>query len=809
MKKYSLIIVLLICCINLNAQHFPGSITVQVLQQGRPVPGATTTLLNARDSSFVQVTAADSLGKLQFSNLAAGEYLLKVSFATHEFIYPERVELTGQNPAPGAIIFVLPVVNHTLSEVTVKATKPAFKQLADRTIINIDAGVTNAGATVLEVLEKSPGVSVDRSGMIAIKGRTGVLVMIDNKPTYMDGAELVSLLESMNAGQAESIEIIDTPPASFDAGGAVGIINIKTKKSTKDGFNGQLNTAFGHGRYYKNNNSVLLNYRNGKWNYFMNYGMTANRNFMKLYALRTYFEADGKSPGSVLEQLSRITGSGFNHTLRAGTDYNLSDKTTVGMLLNGTLLNRKNPGNATATWLNDEGLADSIIHTNSLNHTRWRNAGINLNLRQRFRSNEELGVDVDYITYDTRNRQGFTNSLQTHGGYEEQIKGDLDGAINIYTAKADYIRSFENDFKWSIGAKFSYIHTNNMAAYFNLISDNWLPDYGKTNHFIYKERIQALYTSLDKRWHQVELKAGLRYEYTSYDGRQLGNAVVPDSNFTRNYHGLFPTMVLSWQADSANQFSITASRRIERPPFQKLNPFHVVINKYTYQQGNPYFRPQYTWNTGFGYSYNSLFNASVDFNHLKDYASQIIYSDSTGTIYYTEGNVGRMWNISLSLSGRKSLTSWWTVYGDFTLIQKNMETMLWRLYKAKFTQFNGGLTHQFRLKNGWAAEISGTYFSKSQQDIQEIVLPTSMLSAGVSKQVLKNKATINLTFRDMFYTQRMAGDTYFQLAHEYFHIKRDTRVINLSLTYRFGRQTKQQGIRSGGAGSELERVGVS
>lgn len=790
-------------------QHYKAQIALRVLADGQPAVASTVSLLRAADSSIIQTNNADSSGHTVFNDLPEGIYILKISHSNYAELYSGIISVQANTASINELKFELLQKHSTLKEVSIVVNKPPIQQLADRTIINIDASITNTGSTILEVLEKSPGVSVDRGGNISLKGRPGVLVTIDNKPVYVTGADLITLLGSMNSGQAEVIEIIDNPPASFDASGNAGIINIKTKKNKQEGFNAHLNLSFGHGRYYKNNNSLMLNYRSPRWNYFLNYSMNANKNFMNLYALRTYYKADGKTPESVLEQPTRITGSGFNHTIRAGADYYISNKTTVGVALTGSTLGRSNPGSATALWKNAEGQTDSSIYTGSDNTTRWTNGGINFNLRQQLSSNQELTADVDYLKYDIKSKQQFENLLLAPGGYKEALKGDLDAAINIYTAKLDYTHQLQNQWKWQAGLKSSYIHTNNLAAYFNLANQNWQPDLGKTNHFVYKENIQALYTSAEKNLGKFSLQAGLRYEYTGYIANQLGNSIIKDSSFSRNYHSLFPSLLFSWQADSLNQFSITAGRRIERPAFQKLNPFVFVINKYTFQQGNPFFRPQYTWNTGFNYSFNNIFNAGLDYSYVKDYFSQIFLSDSTGTMVYTEGNVGRMWNLALSVSIQKSISSWWNISADLTLSHKNMHAQLWRYYTASFTQFNGSIVNQFRFSKGWSAELSGNYYSKSQQDIQEIVLPTGMVSAGVSKQVLKNKGTLKLTVRDIFYNQRMAGDTYFEQAHEYFKITRDTRVCSISFSYRFGKQNKPASIRSGGADAEKERVGNS
>lgn len=783
-----------------------GSILLSVIsEQQSPLPNATIELLKLPDSAIIQSKISDRDGKVTLQDILPGDYVCRISMAGYVNVISEKMTVAAESVNEKTV--VLSFAAKTLAEVTLSARKPPVQQLPDKTVINIDAGITNAGATVLEVLEKSPGISVDRSGNISMKGKQGVLVLMDGKPLYISGPELITLLENMNASQAELIELMDNPPAKYDASGNAGIINIKTKKNRQRGFNGSINVSYGQGRYYKSNNSLSLNYRNDKFNYFFNYNVSANKNFMRLYALRTYYKADEKTIDALLEQPTFMTASGSNNVLKMGADYAMNTKTTIGVVASGSSFGRKNPGDATAEWLNTGGGTDSIIFTHSDNRTQWKNGGLNLNLRHVFSAKSELTADLDLIDYDINTQQVFENTLDAPGGYKEASKGVLEANISIYAAKADYVKKFSGNAKMEAGWKSSYIKTNNLAEYFFMQVGNWQPDFGKTNHFLYDENIHALYGNVEKQQGAITAQLGLRYELTGYKARQAGNSQVKDSSFSRNYGGLFPTVFLSWQADSANQFTVSAGRRIERPAFQKLNPFVFVINKYTYQRGNPFYRPQYTWNTGITHSYKNMLTTSLDYSMVKDYFSQIFLKDSTGSFVYTEGNVGKMKSLSLTVSFQSSVFPWWFISADATLTHKRMKSDLWRTFNVSFTQMNINITNQLRLGRGWSAELSGMYTSKSQQDLQEVLDPTGQVSVGLAKQLLKNKGTLKLSFRDIFYTQAMAGLTTFYQSNEYFKITRDSRVCSISFTYRFGRQFKALPQRAGGAGEEMDRVG--
>jgi hypothetical protein len=294
---------------------------------------------------------------------------------------------------------------------------------------------------------------------------------------------------------------------------------------------------------------------------------------------------------------------------------------------------------------------------------------------------------------------------------------------------------------------------------------------------------------------------------TRYDARQLGNALVKDSSFSRKYNSLFPSVSLSFEEDSSNTFSLNVSRRIDRPAFQKLNPFLFIINKYTYQRGNPFYRPQFTWNVALTHLYKNILITGVSYSVTKDYFSQIFPLDSNGIVIYTEGNLGRLQNYAVSVGLQLSPLPWWSFSLQTVVNKKKMEGIITRRMVADITQYTINLNNQFRFQRGWSGELSGFYNSTSQQDIQEIVDPAGQLSFGVAKTVLNNQGTVKFAARDVFYTNWIKGLTSFTNATEYFKVTRDTRVITISFTWRFGKAIKPTKRSEGSAGDEVQRVG--
>jgi iron complex outermembrane recepter protein len=695
-----------------------------------------------------------------------------------------------------------------LQEVTVTSRKPPIQLFPGKTVVNVDAAVTNTGATLLEVLEKSPGVTIDRNGNISLKGKQGVLIMIDGKPSQVSGTELNNLLSGITASQVDQIEIMDNPSAKYDASGNAGIINIKTKKSRQKGFNGNVSLALGQGRFSRTVNNLSLNHYSGKINLFANINVNMNRNFMRMYALRKYYEKDNITFMAILDQPSYLRGRAPSQNIKTGLDYFITRKTTLGTVFNFTDFSRTTTGANQAVWKDAEGNNDSAIITTNNHKDRLKSYAVNFNVRHSFNATSEISADFDYLGYRINNNLFFNNQLKDTGGYNEDVTGHIPSELNIFTGKADYTENFRNQLKFEGGWKSSHIRTNNIAEYFLRTGTTTIPDFGKTNHFIYEETIHAAYASLEKKMKKLTLQGGLRYEYTTYNAHQLGNEVRKDSSFSRKYDGLFPNAVASWKIDSLNGLSLTVGRRIDRPRFQSLNPFVFVINKYTYQSGNPYFIPQYTWNTELSHTYKDILVTSLSFSYTKDYFSQIFYQDSTGIITYTEGNLDNMKNVGLSVTTQLSPFNWWMFSFEGVVNHKMIKGFVWNERKASLTQANFNLSNQFSFPKGWSAELSGFYMLR-EQELQEVTYPTGQLSFGIAKQIFKNKGTIKLTVRDILYTQKMEGFTNFKQATEYFIIKRDTRTASISFTYRFGKQIRIQQRTQGGAEDEMRRVNTT
>lgn len=809
MKKVEVILLcalLLLCAFLAKGQSGLPTENFQVTvvnQQKEALEGAVVELLQGADKKLLKTAVTNKSGLSVFYIKISADQLIRVNYVGYE---TGLFTIGASQLVNKKILLVLVASAKTLGNVSVSSRKPFIQQAQGKTIVNVDASVTNAGTTILEVLEKSPGVMVDKSGGLSLQGKTGVLVLIDDKPTYVSGGDLNNLLSGMSSSQVEQIELITSPSAKYDASGNAGIINIKTKKNRQIGFNGTASASFAQGRYAKNNNSLVVNYRNGKFNTFFTWSSNFSKSFMDIYALRKYFTNNGTLL-SMLDQPTLFISSNTSNTLKGGFDFYASPRTTLGLSFTGIAVNRKNNSDAFANWKNAAGVTDSTIRTFGDTRNRFRNGGINLNAKHNLSKLQELSADLDYLSYDLSNNQSFSNLLQASGGYREGARGSLPATISIRSAKLDHVVQAGKNARLESGYKISHIKTDNLAAYELFDGTAWKDDLNKSNHFLYKETINALYSGFEQKLSRLSFQLGLRYENTHYDAHQLGNARQKDSAFSKKYSGFFPSGYISLQADSSNTFTLTAGRRIDRPPFQRLNPYVSIINKYTYERGNPFFLPQYSWNMELSHQYKQWLTTTLSYSIIKDYFSQLFLNEGNDILVYTNGNVGRMYNLGISVAVQSNPLSWWTLSGQAIYNHKELKGYQNVSYHSNISQLNLSMNNQFKAGKLYTLELSGFYTTRARNDLQELLYPTGQLSAGIARPVFNKKGTLRISIRDLFFTQAMEGLTDFPGAEEYFILKRDTRVINLGLSYRFGKPLKTARRNSGSAKDEIERVG--
>lgn len=774
--------------------------------QGNPLAGSVAELLTAGRIP-VATSLADTLGEFLFSNLKAGDYQVKISAKGFQDAFSGMIRLADSAKGNTGTI-TAQAKTQTLQGVVVTSRKPLIEVKADKTILNVDAAISNTGSYALDVLEKAPGVSVDKDGNISLKGKQGVIILIDGKQTYLSGTELANYLRNIPASNLDLIEIMTNPSAKYDASGNAGIINIKTKKQKQKGFNGSANIAYGQGFYPKLNSSLNLNYRVGKVNMFTTLSANTRKNRRLLDINRKYVRQDG-SVNAEFDQQSREERESENYNAKVGMDYFISKKTTLGFVVSGYTVPTEKQGHSTSFLKDGNGITDSIVFSRNNEDVTWKHLAANLNLRHQIDSaGQEVTADFDYLTYRSKYIQQFTNEsfnpnwVKRNG---DELTGDLPSTIEIYTAKIDYTKPLAKALKFESGYKFSKAATDNTAEYYSVVNGVKYADYEKTNRFAYEEFIHAGYVNLNKEWKKWSVQTGLRVESTSYSGHQFGNPMQSDSAFKKSYTSAFPTLYVGYKASPNHNFSASYGRRINRPDYEDLNPFLFFLDKYTYNSGNPYLKPMYSNVGEISHTYKDWLTTTFNYSYTKDLFNQVFEERGYATLL-KQGNFGEEHNTSLSLNAMFAVKKWWKGnvyvegrYRDYTGLIAN------EIVKRHGGAFLVQSQNNFTFGEGWGAELGGV-FRSTAVDGQMEIKSIGQLNIGVQKQVSK-KGVIKFNVRDIFLTMAPRGDINFQSTRAHFQQTNDTRVATLSFQYKFGKPIKGVSKRkTGGSTEEQSRV---
>lgn len=436
-----------------------------VLAANAPVEFATITLHRAADSAVVKTEFSDAQGRFQLEAPSGARYRVSAAQVGFARYWSAPFEL----PAFGLALpaFALQASAATaLKEVTVTARKPLFERQADRTIVNVEDSPLSAGSTTLDVLARSPGVTVGSGDNLSLKGRQGVLVMIDGKRVAMTGTELADYLRNLPADQLKNIELITNPPAKYDAQGSAGIIAINLKKDQRQGTNGNLSASVGRGRYNKYNTSLTLNHRHGKLNAFGTYGYADREGFQALTIHRDFLSS-GQITGTS-DQENFVHVRNFAHTYKAGLDYNLTERTTVGLSVNGQAVRVPQDGTSTAVQADATGTPTRRYLADNERSLRFPNAAANLNFKHVFADSlgaRELTADADYAQFRSIRLQTLTTNFSLPVQSPVILDSDQRGTLTIQSFKADYTQPLNKLTKLEAGVKTSLVNSDNNVLF--------------------------------------------------------------------------------------------------------------------------------------------------------------------------------------------------------------------------------------------------------------------------------------------------------------------------------------------------------
>jgi iron complex outermembrane receptor protein len=796
------IITILVTALSLHvtAQQVTGNVKDA---DGNPLSGATVTLL--RDSAIVKLGVTNAKGFYTFSSVKPGTYRVRSSFIGYKnsvsapfAVAADAVKVPDQQ---------LVKAGGQLKEVALTSQKPIVEVKADKMIVNVEGTINSVGSDALELLRRSPAVTIDKDDNISMSGKNGVQVYIDGRQTPLAGQDLANYLKSLQSSNIEAIELITNPSAKYDAAGNAGIINIRLKKNKSFGTNGSVNAGFNEGITPKYNAGFTINYRNKKINLFGNYGYNKSSNDARLNLDRTVADTNFSQKGA-------ISFKNKSHNFKGGADYFIDKKNTLGVIVNGTFADPRvnNYGYTTITYV-PTNRVDRVLIANNTNALKRHNVNFNLNYSYINPNGKNLTLNADHGTYKLSSDQYQPNYYYDPSGQNfknsEIYELIAPTTININSFKADWEQNYAKG-KLGIGGKTAFIKTNNDFQFYDVTPSGNQFNKDNSNTFAYKENINAGYVNYNRQFKGLMIQAGVRIENTTTEGNSIGltkNAGVYtkfDSTFKRDYTDVFPSGAITFNKNPKSQLNFTYSRRIDRPAYQDLNPFEFRLDAYTYMKGNINLRPQYTNSFGVTHTYMYKLNTTLNYSHIKDLFVQLPDVANVSRAVLSKKNLATQDIVSLNISypyQHKSYSLFANMNGNYSKYKADLGPNR----KIDLDAVGASLFMQNTLKfaKTFTAELSGFYNSPTIYQGSFKAKALWNIDAGLQKQVMKGRGTLKASVSDVFNSLKFRGHTEFAGQVASFTQKGETRMLKLNFVYRFG-SNQVKGARQRALGAEEE-----
>lgn len=815
--KFTLLVGLLMAAGGVSAAINRGNITGNVVDKlsSKPIPYAVVTLGLLPDTTVKKSVQTDASGSYVFNQVPDGSYVVTAHMVGYGRKHSSPL-VCRQN---AVTVETLAMENLVISGVTVYGKRPEIEVKADRTVVNVDNSATATSENAYEVLRKAPGINIDKDENISLKGKDGVMVTINDKPTYLSGAELASYLKTLSGTEIEKVELITTPPSRYEAAGNTGIINIKLKRNNLVGVNGSVNAGAGITHKVSEYGGLSLNLRRGKLNTF---GSINGRYSQYKNSLDIERKLKGDTDTSLITQSSTSRGTSKGYSYRVGADYELNRRHTFGVMANGSVYESNSVQNVgTSLLLKDGMLAKSLASTTSRSGS-YQNILLNANYKMAIDTNgRTLNVDADFVKYYNRATEFSDTYYFGSSGAEIAmpllLQSHTPSDIYVKSFRADYVHPFSKTAIWEAGVKGSMVNSDNDLRYERSVdgSHSYVDDLSRSNHFKFDERIAAAYTSMAYDAGGWSLKGGLRAEHTWNRGNQVTTGAVNRSS----YLDLFPSLFVQRRINEKNSLGVSYNRRIDRPSYGKLNPFVWRIDEYSYRGGSPDLRPQYSNNIEVSYSWNSRVFSSIGYSYTNDIQTQV--AEEVDIVRPTGGSSPAKPIKAVMLIDR-NLSSLKTINGNVSV---NLNPVKWfrtsSSISASYKEYGRGgdqsgkstfmyllqSTSSFILPKQYTFEVSGWYRSPTVYGMMDLD-PQYIVNVGVQKKFLNDRLSVKVSFDDVFHTMENKSWARYDNMDISFYNRWDSQRLNLSLSYRFGsKDVKQSRQRTIGADEEQKRMG--
>ncbi|EAQ99839.1 outer membrane beta-barrel family protein [Maribacter sp. HTCC2170] len=814
MKKVVLLFALLIYgAITANHPTDPsdlknGSIYGKVIDASlkEPVAYAAIVIKSQLDGANLTGGITQEDGSFEIRDLPEGDLILEVQFIGYK-THTQSLSISKRKKKIDLGTISITEESEQLEGVEVVAERTTIEQKIDRKVINVGKDLTTAGATAADIMNNIPSLNVDsQSGELSLRGNTNVRVMVDGK---LSNVPVAQLLRQIPSTSIKSIELITNPSAKYNPEGMSGMINIVLHKNANIGFNGNINTGLTVAKEAKFNSSLDLNYRNGKFNLYGNYGVNVGKYVNDGSILRTTENS---------EQLFDFLSNDKSHLYKVGVDFYLNDKNTISVFTNQNNHDGKFRGLTDIQYYNNPSLNGTQDFTSDN-----ENISSQYNFDYKLDFNKEghnLELEVDYNEFEEDEIADFKNSGNVvFPNYQDFVDTERTQII----ANLDYVNPLDSISKLEFGVEARVFETNvdyaSTGLSFNEIG-NLLPTPDKG--FVYGMDIYSAYATFGQNYKKWSYQVGLRVEDVE---------VTADTDDTRSYTDdyteLYPSSFITYSPSDKNQFQLSFSRRVDRPGLSQVNPIREWSTPLISSLGNESLSPQFTNSFELNYTRRlekGSITAGVFYRAIKDDISRAVYIDrlDLNKTILTFDNFDDTSSYGLEISGNYKPTKWWSINGSFDLYSQTQQGITERLagdnsaatidditienVEVDNLAWNMRMNNSIKVNKKLSLQIFG-FYRGANENIQFDVKPMYFVNTGARYSFAQGKGTFSLNFNDVFNTMRFAFTSVNPIAQEG-RFNWESQSLYAGLSYRFGsgknraaqRKRRDNNTKQGGGG---------
>ncbi|KAF2514172.1 TonB-dependent receptor domain-containing protein [Flavobacterium foetidum] len=781
-----------------------GTVSGKITEKSNNAPISYATVSLKENDKVVSGVNTDDNGDFSFKNIALKSYTIEIQYIGFRK-YVGSV-LLSENKKTATVNVALEEEATQLKGVNIVAERSTIEQKIDRKVVNVGKDLTTAGASASDIMNNIPSVNVDQDGKLSLRGNDNVRVLIDGRPSNIDPAQLLKQIPSTSI---KKIELITNPSAKYNPEGMSGIINIVLHKNANTGFNGSYSGGITFGETAKYNQSLDLNYKTGKVNFFGN----AGNNF------GTYFN-DGhiQRLDQAVTQNLNISNDNDNYLYKVGMDYLINDHNTISIYTN--------QNKSTGTGLVDTNIDYDNNDPNILNvFQKSRYAGpnktgtYNLAYKHIFKK-EGHTLDFEGNYSDTKVSQNASFDTQTtrpdNTASSIVYSDNIADTRKLTTLNVDYVNPLNEKTTLEAGAEARLTRTEN-----NYNTGNpavALED--QISNYTYDTDIYSGYVTFGQKYKKFSYQVGARFE--SY--KVVANLNYGQDKFTDDYFTLYPSAYLTYNLNDKNMLQLSYSRRVDRPSLEQTKPIREFSTPLVTSYGNPTLRPQFTNSVEVNYTKTfekGTFTAGVFVRSINDQISRTLSPDPNDPSGYKQVlsfmNYDDNTSYGFDASFNYKLTKWWDIQPsiDFSSIKQQgvvfvfdetSNTSAPKERSVTTSAFNARMNSNFKPTKRLSFLLFG-FFRGPVEDIQQKRNEMYKMDIGTRYTLLDNKMNISVRFNDVFNTMKYSFDGIYPYPQTG-EFTWESQTVYLGLTYNFGgakiknlqRKQREDNTNKGGGG---------